>query len=63
MAKKTSKDSLDKTNELKGNVIDEVTYTKKEVRIAWVKLILGLWGVFFASLLVLFLLTRHIIPC
>ncbi len=48
---------------LKKNVLDDVTYTKKEVRIAWAKLILGLWGVFFFFLVILFLLSRHIIPC
>lgn len=56
-------DALDKTKELKGNVLDDVTYTRKEVRGAWVKLIIGLWGLFVISLLVLLLLTRHIIPC
>ncbi|MCD8313597.1 MAG: hypothetical protein LUC24_05490 [Bacteroidales bacterium] len=56
-----ARNEFDKTNELKRNVLDEVTYTKRQVTGAWVKLIVGLWGFFFVMLVILFLITRNMI--
>ncbi len=47
---------------LKSNVLDDVTYTKKQVAGAYAGLIIGLWGVFFTTLVILFLCTRGVIP-
>ncbi len=56
MAKDVNNEKL-----LKGNVLDNVTYTKREIRSAWLKLILGLWGVFAVVLTIFILCTKHII--
>ncbi len=55
MAKKSE---FDQKKALKKNVIDDVTYTKTQKVIGWLGLAIGLWGVFFSMVAILFCMTQ-----
>ncbi len=43
---------------LKKNVLDDVTYSKGQRILGWLGLIIGLWGVFFSMVAILFCMTQ-----
>ncbi len=43
---------------LKKNVIDDITYTKAQKVWAYIGLAIGLWGVFFTCVAILFFMTQ-----
>lgn len=46
---------------LQANVLDNVKYTKKQVRIAVLGLVVGLWGPFIAALILLVLCVHGVV--
>ena len=46
---------------LQANVLDDVKYSKKQVRTAMLGLVVGLWGPFIAVLILLVMCSRGII--
>ncbi len=50
--------TLNNEKNLKKNVIDDIVYTKSQIRMAYAGLIIGLWVVFFSFVIFLFLQTR-----
>ncbi len=45
---------------LKRNVVDDVVYSTRQKVVAWIGLIIGLWGVFFTCVAILFCMTQGI---
>ncbi len=56
----TNKHELKQTKALKRNVLDDITYTKTQVVMAYIGLVIGLWGVFFTTVAILFLMTQNL---
>ncbi len=54
----TSKHELQQRKALKKNVLDDVTYTTAQRVWAYIGLAIGLWGVFFGFVFILFLMTQ-----
>ncbi len=46
---------------LRANVLDDPKYSKKQIIIAEIGLVIGLWGPFVTATIILFLMTRGII--
>ncbi len=49
---------LSQEKALKGNVLDEKEYSKTDKLISWIGMSICLWGVFFYTVVVLYLQTR-----
>ncbi len=47
--------------QLRAHVLDEVTYSKKQVVFAYIGLFIGLWGCFVTVVIILFCMTRGIL--
>ena len=46
---------------LRDNILDDATYTKRQIRRAIFGLVIGLWGPFIAVLIVLFMCVKEFI--
>lgn len=53
--------SINVEKKLQSNVLDNVTYSKKQVRMAIAGLVVGLWGPFIAALIVLYMCANGLI--
>lgn len=56
----SKKSELQQRKALKKNVLDDVTYTKAQKVWAYIGLAIGLWGVFFGFVFILFLMTQNL---
>ncbi|MCD8288486.1 MAG: hypothetical protein LUC49_06565 [Prevotella sp.] len=55
-----TKHELQQRHALKKNVLDDVVYTKAQKVWAYIGLAIGLWGVFFGFVFILFLMTQNL---
>ncbi|MCD7714382.1 MAG: hypothetical protein LUI08_05610 [Prevotella sp.] len=55
-----TKNELQQRHALKKNVLDDVVYTKAQKVWAYIGLAIGLWGVFFGFVFILFLMTQNL---
>ncbi|MCD8282990.1 MAG: hypothetical protein LUC22_07040 [Prevotella sp.] len=56
----TTKNELQQRKALKKNVLDDIVYTKAQKVWAYIGLAIGLWGVFFTCVFILFLMTQNL---
>ncbi len=56
----TTKHELQQRKALKKNVLDDITYSKAQKVWAYIGLAIGLWGVFFTCVAILFFMTQNL---